>query len=77
MKKEFIGQFKRYRKLSVTKLLQRQKKEIMSQHIFQMSVKDGDSFVPRVNQLDALALDSEIFFIFKGYMQSALKHFLR
>jgi hypothetical protein len=72
---KYVGKFQRC--LSATKEEINDDNRIMSQQIFQMNDKDGDSFVPRVNQLDALALDSEIFTIFKGSIKSALKHFLR
>ena len=43
-----------------------------------MIAKDEEYRVPpRVNQLDALALDAEIFNIFKNGIQSALKQFVR
>ena len=36
-----------------------------------------DTFVPRINQLDAGALDQEIFEILKTGLQNAFKYFLR
>jgi hypothetical protein len=46
-----------------------------------MVVKDdenaAESFVPRVHQLDALALDTEIFSIYRTSIQTAFKYFIR
>jgi hypothetical protein len=52
--------------------------QIALEHIvnFQMD-KNEENFVPRVHQLDALALDQEIFIVFRNTIQTALKHFLR